>query len=143
MKIEQANTYRDSLIAMLTAEKLPTADLPFVLDNFFISKHNDKITGAAGLEIYADYSLLRSLVVSKDFRSRGIATGLMLYIEQIAALKKLKAIYLLTETASAYFEQRGYQKIERTAVPLPVQQSSEFSQVCPQSAIVMFKSITQ
>jgi amino-acid N-acetyltransferase len=48
---------------------------------------------------------------------------------------------LLTETAPGYFETKGYQQITRADVPEEVQQSSEFSHVCPQSAIVMKKII--
>ncbi|MDB5090190.1 MAG: hypothetical protein JWR09_4184 [Mucilaginibacter sp.] len=139
MKIEQANKYRESIVALLTAEKLPTVDLPDQLENFAVTKQGDDITGVIGLEIYGDYALLRSLAVNKSFRNQGIADELLQHIEKLAAVKKLKAIYLLTETAPGYFTRKGYQTITRADVPGEVQQSSEFSHVCPQSAIVMLK----
>ena len=141
MKIEQADKYRESIIALLSAEKLPIADLPGQLENFAVTKQGEEITGVIGLEIYGDYGLLRSLAVNNNFRNQGIANDLLLHIEQLAAAKSLKTIYLLTETAPGYFTRKGYQKINRENVPLPVQQSSEFSHVCPQSAIVMLKPI--
>jgi len=141
MKIEQADKYRGSIIALLTVEKLPVADLPDPLKNFAVSKKGDEITGVIGLEIYGDYALLRSLAVNNNFRNQGIANELLQYIEKLAAAKKLKAIYLLTETAPCYFTRKGYQTITRADVPAEVQQSSEFSHVCPHSAIVMLKPI--
>ena len=141
MKIEQADKYRESIIALLTAEKLPAADLPDPLENFAVSKNGDDIIGVIGLEMYGDYALLRSLAVNNNFRNQGIANELLQHIEKLAAAKKLKAIYLLTETAPGYFTRKGYQTITRADVPAEVQQSSEFSHVCPQSAIVMRKSL--
>jgi amino-acid N-acetyltransferase len=141
MKVEQADKYRESIIALLTAEKLPAADLPDQLENFAVTKQDEEITGVIGLEIYGDYGLLRSLAVDNNFRNQGIANELLLHIEQLAAAKNLKAIYLLTETAPDYFTRKGYQKITREDVPPEVKQSSEFSHVCPQSAIAMQKEI--
>ncbi|MDB4919908.1 arsenic resistance N-acetyltransferase ArsN2 [Mucilaginibacter sp.] len=143
MKVEQADKYRESIIALLTAEKLPATDLPDQLENFAVTKQDEEITGVIGLEIYGDYGLLRSLAVDNNFRNQGIANELLLHIEQLAAAKNLKAIYLLTETASGYFTRKGYQKITREDVPPEVKQSSEFSHVCPQSAIAMLKSINK
>jgi len=141
MKTEQADNYRESIIALLTAEKLPTADLPEPLEAFLVTKQDDEVTGVVGLEIYGDYALLRSLAVDKTHRNLGLANTLLTQIEALAASKNLKAIYLLTETAPDYFSRKGYDKITRADVPAEVQQSTEFSHVCPQSAIVMRKVI--
>ncbi|MEO6977900.1 MAG: arsenic resistance N-acetyltransferase ArsN2 [Mucilaginibacter sp.] len=141
MKTEQADNYRESIIALLAAEKLPTTDLPETLETFLVTKHDDEITGVVGLEIYGDFALLRSLAVDRGYRNRGLANTLLGQIEGLASSKKLKAIYLLTETAPDYFSRKGYDKITRADVPAEVQQSSEFSHVCPQSAIVMRKTL--
>lgn len=139
MKIEQAGLQRAAIIELLTAEKLPTIDLPEVLENFLVAKENSVLIGVAGLEIYGNYGLLRSLAVSHNYRNKGIAGKLLQQIEIMAAEKSITQIYLLTETASEYFEQKDYQKIDRTTVPVEIMKSSEFSHVCPVSAIVMKK----
>jgi len=141
MKTEAALPYRDSIITLLAAEKLPVADLPATLNNFVVVKDGEVIIGVAGLEIYGDYGLLRSLAVSPAHRSKGIAKLLLTQIEALAAAKKLSTIYLLTETAPGYFSRNNYQQLNRTDVPQLVQQSSEFSYACPQSAIVMKKTL--
>lgn len=141
MKTEQADNYRAGIIALLTAEKLPTADLPETLETFLVTKQDDEVTGVVGIEIYGDFALLRSLAVDKAYRNQGLANTLLTQIEAVAASKKLKAIYLLTETAPDYFSRKGYDKTTRADVPADVRQSTEFSHVCPQSAIVMRKFI--
>jgi amino-acid N-acetyltransferase len=141
MKTEQADKYRQSIVALLSAEKLHVADLPASLKNFAVTRHSEVLTGVIGLEIYGNYGLLRSLAVNNNFRNQGIAAELLHHIETLAAVKSLKAVYLLTETAPDYFTRKGYIIIARADVPAEVQQSTEFSHVCLQSAIVMQKII--
>ncbi|MDB5132993.1 MAG: hypothetical protein JWR02_2742 [Mucilaginibacter sp.] len=141
MITHHAQHYKDQVIALLAAEKLPVADLPDTLDNFVVAIEDAAVIGVAGLEIYGNYGLLRSLAVSADYRGRGIAAKLLGRVEALAASKALTEIYLLTETAPGYFGSKGYVKIIRADVPAEVRQSSEFSRVCPQSAIVMKKNI--
>ena len=142
MKTESALPYRNNIIALLSAEKLPVADLPATLDNFVVVKDVDTIIAVAGLELYGDDGLLRSLAVSPTHRNKGIAKLLLTQIEVLAAGKALSALYLLTETAPGYFKRNGYEQITRRDLPQPVRQSSEFSYACPQSAIVMKKTLT-
>ncbi|SEP25379.1 arsenic resistance N-acetyltransferase ArsN2 [Mucilaginibacter sp. OK283] len=141
MQIEKAETYRANVIALLAAEKLPTDDLPQTLENFVIALQDEDVIGVAGLEIYDSYCLLRSVAVSAAYRGKGIASRLLDTIEKLAAARQLREIYLLTETAPEYFSKKEYQIITRAQVPAEVQQSTEFSHVCPQSAIVMKKTL--
>ncbi len=142
MIIEQAKNQRKDIAAILSAQNLPVEDLPEVLNNFLQAKENGKIIGVIGLEIYGTYGLLRSLVVIPEYRNKGIAVKLLEQLESLAALKGLTTLYLLTETAPEYFSRQLFQKITRDEVPDEVKQSSEFSHVCPVSAIVMKKLIS-
>lgn len=142
MQIKPADNYRESILQMLSNAKLPAGDLPASLANFFVALNDDdKVVGAAGLEIYGDDALLRSLVVLPEHRGKGIASRLIGSIESLAKQHKITTIYLLTETAPEYFGNKGFMQIKREAVSKPVQASSEFSQICPVSAIVMKKQL--
>jgi amino-acid N-acetyltransferase len=143
MIINQAKNYREDIITLLSSEKLPAGDLPATLENFLMAVQDDELIGVIGLEIYGNYGLLRSLAVKPTFRNQNIAGKLIAQIETLAVSKGLKAIFLLTETATDYFARKGYEKITRNDVPEEVQQSSEFSHVCPQSANVMKKYISK
>ncbi len=141
MLIAQATNQRETIAATLLLAKLPIEDLPETLDNFLVAIENGRLIGVIGLEIYGDYGLLRSLAVLPAHRNKGIAGKLIERLESLAGLKGLKELYLLTETAPEYFASKAFQKISRDEVPDEVKTSSEFSHVCPASAIVMKKSI--
>jgi amino-acid N-acetyltransferase len=139
MQIEKADGYREIVIQLLEAEKLPVADLPETLNNFLVARHNNEVVGTVGLEIYGTHGLLRSLAVRPDFRNKGVAGKLLRRIDALGSLTDLKELYLLTETAPEYFSRKGFKQIDRAETPEAIRQSSEFSQVCPVSAIVMKK----
>ena len=129
------------MVALLQSENLPVEDLPATLNNFFVALDHDNVVGEVGLKNYNNCGLLRSLVVNKEYRNEKIAQKLVKQLEEKAKASRIDCIYLLTETAPDYFAKKGYERIGRDEVPASIKQSSEFSHVCPQSAIVMQKYI--
>jgi len=132
---------RPSIISLLQSGNLPIEDLPASLDNFFIAVEENNVIGAIGMEPYGNFGLLRSMVVKKEFRGKNIASGLVEELETKAKESGIDCLYLLTETASEYFERKGYERISRDIVPKAIQASSEFSRVCPVSAIGNRKAV--
>lgn len=53
----------------------------------------------------------------------------------------MRTLYLLTDTAEAFFERLGYTRVARETVPLGIQQTEEFSSLCPDDAAVMKKEL--
>ena len=141
--INQANSKnREAIISLLQSESLPVEDLPQDLRNFFTATGNGFIIGAIGLETYERNGLLRSLVVKSEYRKMKIAEHLINELEKLAKDLRLQSIYLLTETAQAYFAKKGYETIARNEAPDSIMKSTEFSHVCPASAILMRKTLT-
>ena len=132
---------RTSIINLLTSAKLPADDLPSSIDDFIVATDGNDVIGAIGLEKYDDCGLLRSLVVDPAYRNSGIAGRLVHNLEANASASGISCMYLLTETVPDYFSRKGYERISRAEVPAVLQQSSEFSYVCPQSAVVMKKML--
>ena len=95
--------------------------------------------GIVGLEIHGEYGLLRSLVVWENARYCGYGKILVNEIEKLALQKKVKTLFLLTNTAEMFFTRLNYQKIERDDVPQPIRNTQEFFSLCPDSAAVMRK----
>ena len=142
ISITSANpVQRAAIIRLLEAAKLPVADLPADLTHFVVATVGNRLVGVVGLEIYSNYGLLRSLVVDQAYRNQQIAEKLIDRLEAQTKQLQLSGIYLLTETATEYFSKKGFQTIQRNEVPAALQQSSEFSHVCPVSAIVMKKTV--
>ncbi len=141
MKILKAKRHRENILALLSSEKLPVNDLPERLEHFLVAVEGENVIGTIGLEIYGNDGLLRSLAVEPSFRDKGIAGELIQRLEMTAFSTGLNVIYLLTENAQDYFDKKGYQRMLRSDVPAAVQRSSQFSHLCPQSAIVMMKNL--
>jgi amino-acid N-acetyltransferase len=128
--------------ALLKASNLPADDLDYRKDLLVGYYEGDALVGTGGLEIYGPYALLRSLSVKFGIRGKAVGTTIMEYLLEEARKKRLRAIYLLTETAHGFFLKKGFTDVKREDVPTEVRASSEFSHVCPTSASVMVLSIT-
>jgi amino-acid N-acetyltransferase len=125
---------------LLDLEALPSADLSeTALEHFLVVRDEIGVVGVVGLEVYGKVALLRSLVVANSHAGRGIGRGLVAAAESLAAMLGCCSIYLLTTTAEAFFELLGFRRIERRAAPPEIQQTTEFSSLCPSSATVMAK----
>lgn len=127
--------------SVLQNNKLVYSDLDPGLPHFFKSVSNGELLGLIGLEIYGDYGLLRSLWVAPDYRNQGLATSLVLKLEEYAAGLNLNDLYLLTETAESFFSHKGYQVKERDTIPDILKTSAEFSSLCPSTARLMMKGL--
>lgn len=133
---------RDDIIDLLQSQQLPVADLPMVLTDFLVAEVEGKIVGVIGMETYGPLGLLRSMAVHPQHRNQHIAASLVQELEKRARSNGINSMYLLTETASGYFSRKGYTAVDRGQVPEAIRSSSEFSHICPVSAVVMMKNIS-
>ncbi|MEO7992417.1 MAG: arsenic resistance N-acetyltransferase ArsN2 [Chryseolinea sp.] len=127
--------------SLLQSANLPTDDLDFkkhLLIGFYDGV-NPVATG--GLEVYNQFALLRSLSVKFGIRGQSLGSSITEQLIDHAKAKKISAIYLLTETAHAFFLKRGFQDVAREDIPQEIKASSEFSHVCPTSAVCMVYKI--
>ncbi len=134
---ESFETFR----SLLSSAKLPVEDLNFT-DHLLIGYYQDNLpVGTGGLEIYGDYALLRSLSVQFGVRGKSLGSTITDQLIMHAQNHKLKAIYLLTETAHAFFLKKGFVDVARSAVPNEIKSSSEFSRVCSDTAVCMMYTL--
>ncbi|MBN2503701.1 MAG: GNAT family N-acetyltransferase [Anaerolineales bacterium] len=128
---------------LLEACLLPYLDLaPQHLEHFLTYKTDQGIAGVVGLEINGEAALLRSLAVAPRFRGQGVGCRLVEEIEAYAGEHGVKDIYLLTTTAADYFAGRGYRAIARSKAPAEIQATEEFTSICPDSAVCMYKAVS-
>lgn len=138
--IQDAESFK-TFRALLKASNLPADDLDYKRDLLVGYYEGDSLVGTGGLEVYEPYALLRSLSVKMGIRGKSVGTTITEYLLEEAKKKKLKSIYLLTETAHGFFLRKGFKDIKRDEIPEAVKASSEFSHVCPESAKAMVLSI--
>lgn len=141
MKLFNAPTVA-SVEHLLAENNLPYDDLNSLdLSCFLGCGPTDAPAGVVGLEIFQQHALLRSLVVASDSRQSGCGQALVSGIEQLARSKGVNQLYLLTETAERFFADRGYDIIERQHLPEAITQTTQFRELCPQSATAMTKQL--
>ena len=131
---------KPGVVTLLKNNNLPSEDLndDTVL---FVLWEGEHMAGTIGLEHNGKEGLLRSLCTDEHSRGRGRGTQMVSFLEQYAREKGLSTLYLLTTTAEAFFSKRNYQRIEREEVPGFLAGTSEFSSVCPASAVIMKKEL--
>lgn len=97
--------------------------------------------GCIGVERYGDAGLLRSAAIQERHRGEGYGRGAVRALETEAREAGIERLYLLTTTAAEFFADLGYERVEREAVPEAVRGSTEFSDLCPESAVAMRRSL--
>ena len=128
-----------AVLALLTLHDLPPDGLEDHLSTLLVARRGGEIVGSAGLEVYADGALLRSVAVSPEVSGRGVGRLLTGAALSLGVTMRMPAIYLLTTTAETYFPRLGFERTDRAAVPESVKASLEFKSACPTSAVVMRK----
>ena len=132
----------DSIARLLSGADLPVEDLDVtMLDAFVVATDGEVRVGVVGLEIHESNALLRSLAVEPQRRSRGLGARLVDAIETEARARGVAALYLLTTTATPFFERFGYNAHDRAAVPPSIAATTEFSSLCPDTAECLWRDL--
>jgi amino-acid N-acetyltransferase len=142
INIEGFSKYdKKKVLDLLKKAELPTDDLTNEkMKNFMIARGKDgSIIGVVGVERYQESGLLRSLVVHPAYRGTGLGSLLTRKIESFALHNGVKTLYLLTMTSADFFQRIGYEVTQRDNVPESIRKTEEFNNVCPVSAVCLFK----
>jgi arsenate reductase len=133
---------REPLVAALNKAGLPVDDLDAAGQLFFRFESLAGIpVGFGGIAITGDMALLRSIVTLPPLRGRGFGRSIVDMLEQEAALRGCRAIFLLTTDAADYFEALGYSRCKRDDAPRAIRQTRQFATLCPASAVLLVKQI--
>ncbi len=142
MQVERAGS--DDLVAierLLVASGLPLDGARDAFANGVVARERGEVVGAAAIERYGPAGLLRSVVVEPTVRGTGIGATLVDSSELLARDLGINELYLLTETAETWFENRGYRAIGRDLVPEAVRGSIEFTTACTSTAVAMRRAL--
>ena len=138
MNIRKAteNEYR-AIIHLLASNQLPTADIYEKNITLFVGVIENEIVATIGIERYGNEALLRSLCIKEGFKNQKLGEKMLSYLLNFCAAENIKTLYLLTTTAEQYFVRYGFEKITRDETPKTIQNTREFQDICPASAVVM------
>jgi amino-acid N-acetyltransferase len=133
----------EKLQKFLKTNKLPHQDITEGITTkgrVFLGYYDEagELIGSGGLEMYGNSALLRSVAVKENSRGKELGKKIIDDLVSQARNSNINNIFLLTETAKDFFSKKGFTIVSREEVPSQVRASSEFTHVCPSSAICMF-----
>ncbi len=127
--------------ALLKVVGLPLDGVAGGITGFILAENDSKIVAVAGLELYADCGLLRSVAVKPSVQKHGIGRELVGKVIENAKAFGVRRLFLLTETAEPFFAKMGFVRVQREEVDASVKNSLEFCRVCPDTAAAMMRKI--
>ncbi len=125
-----------AVLALLRDAGLPLEGVAEHFEEFLVALGDECIVGAAGLELYGEAALLRSVVVHPQWRGRGLGHRLTEEALEKARARGIREVYLLTKTAVGFFPRFGFQPIPREAINPAVKASVQF-QTCTANEVSM------
>jgi len=128
---------------LLLARGLPLDGAQDHLANFLVVQQEMHIVATAGVEVYGQVGLLRSVAVDPCVEGQGIGTRLTLAAQDRASHLGLLELYLLTTTAKGFFERYGFETVPREKLPKALGASREFQGACPATATAMVLRVQQ
>lgn len=113
---------------LLSSAQLPTGDIERHLSTFLVADNAGEIIGVGGLESCGNgIGLLRSFVITPQFRNQGIAARILEQVSADARKLGISALYLLTTTAQDYFAKRRFTLMARDQAPAMIRQTSQYA----------------
>lgn len=131
-------------IALIAASGLVTADLTHHPRARYVEVRrpgDGTVLGVGGLEMHAGGGLVRSVAVHDAHRSSGLGTSILATLVEEAAQAGLRDLYLLTEGAAGFFARHGFTTMARGDVPVWVQATPQFAELCAESAVIMHRPL--
>ena len=131
----------DYVERLLSEYDLPAGEVRSKPDCFFVAVQEGERVGVGGLEQYGTAGLLRSLAVEQSHQGEGFGTAICDRLEERARADGIEQLWLLTTTAAAFFRARGYEDGDRSEAPEEIQNTTEFSDRCPDTATCLRTSL--
>lgn len=134
---------RAGVIELLQQAQLPDQDLAnsHSLVDFLVMRESQQVVGAIGLQNAGGAGLLRSLVVLSSLHRQGRGAALVAAVERLAVRRGIDDMYLMTTTVPGFFALLDYLRVDRASAPPALQQTAQFTTLCPASAVCMHKRL--
>lgn len=136
-EIERSDPAFTAMCTALEAAQLPTADLFDGPARYFALGTE----GYGGLVLLGKTGLLRSIVVAKEQRGKGVGAAILNGLLAQARELGLEYVWLLTTTADEFFSKRGFTRVSRRNAPDAIAGTAQFKQLCPDTAVLLRGSV--
>jgi N-acetylglutamate synthase-like GNAT family acetyltransferase len=140
--IEPASAAFEAFEQALQSAGLSTSDLLTEGGRYYgLRGPDDHNVAYGGLTPLFDEALLRSVVVPTASRGRSFDADAVARLTDLASTYHVRRLWLLTTDAEAFFARHGFVTVDRAQAPAPVAASHQFSDLCPQSAVLMCRTL--
>lgn len=126
---------REDIVPLLAACELPANGLADA--RLVVARLDGEVVGCAGLEVWGDHGLLRSVAVATAHRGKGLGEALVADRLGWASGEGLESVSLLTTGASLFFGRLGFSPVERAALPADLARSTQLGLGCCATALAM------
>ncbi|MCB4768434.1 arsenic resistance N-acetyltransferase ArsN2 [Ancylobacter sp. Lp-2] len=142
LRDEQVASMDPRLAKALRDAGLPTDDLRDSAGRFFSFRTlGGTLVGYGGFEVHGDDVLLRSILVKEEARGRGIGRNIALLLMSRAFEAGARQAWLLTTSASPFFEKIGFKVTARDKAPAAIAATPQAVALCPASAPLLTRRI--
>ncbi len=129
---------RAELAALLAACALPIDGLDDGFPSgFAIARLAGELVAVAGIEVWGDHGLLRSVAVAPARREHRLATAVVADRLAWARARHLASVSLLTTGADRYFARFGFAAVARAALPAELARSTQLALPQCSTAVAM------
>ncbi len=94
---------------LLAADGLPPYQVTEFLDTFWTVEKEGRLVGCAGLEVYGQSGVIRSVVIAPETRGSGQGERLVETALAEARRQGVRRLYLFTMTAAPFFARWGFE----------------------------------
>ncbi len=92
------------------------------------------LAGAAGLELWGDHALLRSVAVAPSHRDHRLAAAL---VADRVAFAHPRQVWLLALGSERYFAKLGFTPVDRASLPAALSRSTQLALPACSTAVAM------
>lgn len=130
------------LASALRSAALPLDDLTAPGRTFFAYRTSaGDLIGFGGYEALGENALLRSIVVLPEARSKALGRNLVALLQRRAFDEGARRAWVLTTTATPFFEKIGFKPVSREDTPATVLATRQATSLCPADATILARTI--
>lgn len=93
----------EEISKLITSESMPAMEVAEWIDGFWVLDDGEKLVGCAGVEVYGEAAVLRSVMVAPELRGTGEGVRMIKRALEYMREKGARRCYLFTMTAASWF----------------------------------------
>lgn len=100
----------DEIAALIVSEQMPAMEVDRWIGGFWVLDDGEKLVGCAGVEVYGEAAVLRSVMVAPELRGTGEGVRMIKRALDYMRESGAKRCYLFTMTAEDWFPRFGFER---------------------------------